>query len=157
MIDLISMGSVQHGQFVSLFNEVELVQNFKPTSSIQVFFSLQTYVVIGHTADQTHFTEGQTGKAMQGSWAMDVIDTDRLQMASEAGYTQVTLTKLHPPECTPKNNLLIGRFWSFSILMERSKDGLCWFLNGTKVETTIFAPPYRTHTIVIKSLNTKTK
>jgi len=70
----------------------------------------ETYVVIGHTADQTHFTEGQTGKAMQGSWAMDVIDTDRLQMASEAGYTQVTLTKLHPPECTPKNNLLIGRF-----------------------------------------------
>ena len=115
-------------QFVSLFNEVEHVQNFKPKSSIQVFFSLQTYVVIGHTADQTHFTEGQTGKAMQGSWAMDVIDTDRLQMASEAGYTQVTLTKLHPPECTPKNNLLIGRFWSFS--MERSKDVFCWFLNG---------------------------
>jgi len=69
--------------------------------------TLENYVVLGHTADQTHFTND---KHLQGAWAMDVIDTDRLHMALEAGYAEVKLTKLEPQDCTPKNNLLIGRF-----------------------------------------------
>jgi len=69
--------------------------------------TFENYVVLGHTADQTHFTND---KHQQGTWAMDIIDTDRLQMAFEAGYKRILLTKLHPIECTPKNNLLIGQF-----------------------------------------------
>jgi len=84
--------------------------------------TFQNYVVIGHTADQTHFTrtdgsgkvdgEEEVGHALleQGTKAMDIIDTDRIQLALERGYKQVVLTKLNPPTCTPKNNLIIGKF-----------------------------------------------
>ena len=41
---------------------------------------------------------------------MDVVDSDRVQFALEAGYSRVTLTKMKPENCTPKNNLIIAAF-----------------------------------------------
>ena len=43
----------------------------------------------------------------QGLLCMDLVDTDRALAARELGYS-VTLAKLSPPSCTPKNNLLVG-------------------------------------------------
>ena len=64
-------------------------------------------MVIGHTADQTHVTND---KHDQGEMAMDIIDTDRVHLALENGYSDVRLTKLDPKTCTPKNNLIIARY-----------------------------------------------
>ena len=89
---------------IHLLISTHYLESITPEYSSLLF---QNYVVLGHTADQTHFTND---KHQQGSWAMDIIDTDRLQMAFEAGYKRILLTKLHPIECTPKNNLLIGQF-----------------------------------------------
>jgi len=45
----------------------------------------------------------------RGQQCMDLVDTDRALRAAELGYT-VHLAKLQPPDCTPKNNLLVGIF-----------------------------------------------
>lgn len=63
------------------------------------------YLVLGHAADQTH--DAAHAKTNQGLACMNVIDGDRCLRARQAGY-RVLLSKLHPPTCTPKNNLLIG-------------------------------------------------
>ena len=63
------------------------------------------YLVLGHAADQTM---ADSEKQRQGQVCMDVVDTDRAVAAEEEGY-EVTLTKLTPEDCTPKNNLLLGR------------------------------------------------
>ncbi|KAF5280295.1 hypothetical protein FQR65_LT03104 [Abscondita terminalis] len=65
----------------------------------------QDYLIIGHSADQTH--EEENVKTAQGYLCMNIIDTDRLLYAKEHGYN-VHLSKLSPPTCTPKNNLLVG-------------------------------------------------
>ncbi|XP_063225131.1 glutathione S-transferase C-terminal domain-containing protein homolog [Bacillus rossius redtenbacheri] len=68
------------------------------------------YLVLGHSADQTHGdADAKTG---QGRLCMGLIDADRCLQAREHGYT-VSLAKLVPPSCTPKNNLLVGvpRHW----------------------------------------------
>ena len=65
------------------------------------------YIVIGHTADQTHVTND---KHDQGEMAMNIIDSDRVYLAVENGYTTVSLTKLKPTSCTPKNNIIIAKF-----------------------------------------------
>ncbi|CAI9734506.1 Hypothetical predicted protein [Octopus vulgaris] len=61
-------------------------------------------LTLGHAADQT---EVKTTLEQQGRYCMDLVDTDRLQYASEHGY-DVILCSLVPQTCTPKNNLLIG-------------------------------------------------
>jgi len=63
-----------------------------------------SYFVIAHSADQTH-AGGE--KCEQGKLCMDIVDTDRGLGVKEKGYN-VTLSKLEPKDCTPKNNLLIG-------------------------------------------------
>lgn len=68
--------------------------------------SFKDYLVIGHTADQTHVTNE---KDHQGQLAMDIIDTDRVTFATEHGY-DIRLTKLKPVSCTPKNNLIVARY-----------------------------------------------
>jgi len=69
--------------------------------------SFKDYLVLGHTADQTH---GTNDKDAQGRRAMNIIDTDRLVMARETGlYAKVSLKRLFPASCTPKNNLIIGQ------------------------------------------------
>ena len=65
------------------------------------------YMVIGHTADQTHVTND---KHNQGEIAMNIIDSDRVYLAMENGYSAVSLTKLQPTSCTPKNNVIIAKF-----------------------------------------------
>lgn len=67
--------------------------------------TLRDYLVLGHSADQTH--DEHNAKTDQGKICMGIIDTDRCLQAKEAGYT-VTLAKLIPESCTPKNNLLVG-------------------------------------------------
>jgi len=67
--------------------------------------SVRDYLVIGHSADQTH--DEQNVKTNQGKKCMAIIDTDRCIQAKESGY-QVHLSKLVPESCTPKNNLLVG-------------------------------------------------
>lgn len=62
------------------------------------------YLVLAHAADQT---EQGAGKREQGILCMDIVDTDRAAAARESGYI-VTLSKLQPLDCTPKNNLLIA-------------------------------------------------
>ncbi|KAK6642341.1 hypothetical protein RUM43_003842 [Polyplax serrata] len=67
--------------------------------------TLQEYFVLGHSSDQTH--DETNMKTSQGNRCMIAIDTDRCLRAEEAGY-MVFLSKLDPPSCTPKNNLLVG-------------------------------------------------
>ena len=64
-----------------------------------------SYEVLAHCADQTHAGDI---KSEQGYRAMDIVDTDRCEAVREEGY-EVTLSKLHPQDCTPKNNLIVGR------------------------------------------------
>ncbi|XP_012253742.2 glutathione S-transferase C-terminal domain-containing protein homolog [Athalia rosae] len=65
----------------------------------------RTYLVLGHSADQTHDTKNP--KTEQGYKCMSVIDTDRKLQAEEFGYV-VRIGKLEPDNCTPKNHLLVG-------------------------------------------------
>lgn len=67
--------------------------------------TLRDYLVLGHSADQTH--NEHNAKTDQGKICMGIIDTDRCLQAKEAGYS-VMLAKLIPESCTPKNNLLVG-------------------------------------------------
>ena len=68
---------------------------------------MQDYLVMGHTADQTH---SDCSKLAQGRLAMDAVDSDRCRAVMEeaASYASVSLGSLRPLECTPKNNLLVG-------------------------------------------------
>ncbi|XP_059057629.1 glutathione S-transferase C-terminal domain-containing protein homolog [Achroia grisella] len=66
--------------------------------------TIEQYLCIGHAADQTHKEHPLT---VRGARCMAVIDSDRGRLAEEYGYT-VTLSRLKPLSCTPKNNLLIG-------------------------------------------------
>ena len=64
-----------------------------------------SYEVLAHCADQTHAGDL---KSEQGYLCMDIVDSDRLEAVREQGYS-VTLSKLDPPSCTPKNNLIVGQ------------------------------------------------
>lgn len=66
--------------------------------------SIDQYLCIGHTADQTHEEHPLT---VRGAKCMAIIDSDRGRLAEEYGY-KVTLSRLKPLTCTPKNNLLLG-------------------------------------------------
>ncbi|XP_026756070.2 glutathione S-transferase C-terminal domain-containing protein homolog [Galleria mellonella] len=66
--------------------------------------TIDQYLCIGHAADQTHKEHPLT---IRGARCMAIIDSDRGRLAEEFGYT-VTLSRLKPLSCTPKNNLLIG-------------------------------------------------
>uniref|UniRef100_T1J0J5 Methyltransferase domain-containing protein n=1 Tax=Strigamia maritima TaxID=126957 RepID=T1J0J5_STRMM len=66
--------------------------------------SYQDYLVLSHSADQTHVNDPKT---KQGKRCMELIDTDRLVQTTKYGYKS-TLCTLIPSTCTPKNNLLIG-------------------------------------------------
>ncbi|KAK7473499.1 hypothetical protein BaRGS_00035252 [Batillaria attramentaria] len=63
------------------------------------------FLTLGHAADQTEFN---IALEQQGRQCMNLVDSDRAQLAREAGYS-VTLCSLHPLTCSPKNNLLIGQ------------------------------------------------
>lgn len=69
----------------------------------------QNFMHIAHSADQAHDLDKTTNreKSFQGQFCMDIVDTDRKLHAEECGY-QVTLTRLQPEDCTPKNRLLVG-------------------------------------------------
>ncbi|PSN40878.1 Glutathione S-transferase C-terminal domain-containing protein [Blattella germanica] len=67
--------------------------------------TLREYLVLGHSADQTH--DANNAKTDQGKTCMGIIDMDRCLQARESGY-KVSLSKLMPESCTPKNNLLVG-------------------------------------------------
>lgn len=77
-----------------------------------VDLTLTDYVYLAHCADQTHDERVKNFnkvKSEQGQLCMDVIDTDRKLKAEEEGYS-VTLRRLIPETCTPKNRLLVGMF-----------------------------------------------
>ncbi|XP_059490465.1 glutathione S-transferase C-terminal domain-containing protein homolog [Neocloeon triangulifer] len=78
-----------------------------PRSSLfqNTTLTLRDYLVIGHSADQTH--DEHNHKTNQGKKCMAIIDTDRCTQAKEAGY-RVHMSRLVPETCTPKNNLLVG-------------------------------------------------
>lgn len=69
----------------------------------------QDFMHIAHCADQAHdlAKSSNAKKSVQGQFCMDVVDTDRKMHAEECGYS-VTLSRLHPEDCTPKNRLLVG-------------------------------------------------
>lgn len=75
-----------------------------PRSCVFSSLPLDKYLCIGHAADQTHEDHPLT---VRGARCMVVIDSDRARLAEEFGY-KVTLSRLKPLSCTPKNNLLIG-------------------------------------------------
>ncbi|KAK3877397.1 hypothetical protein Pcinc_017889 [Petrolisthes cinctipes] len=78
-----------------------------PRSQIYKDLSLTQgqYLTLGHGADQTHGHDNP--KTSQGQQCMRLVDSDRLAAAQELGYS-VSLTLMQPPQCTPKNHLLIG-------------------------------------------------
>ncbi|KAL1137676.1 hypothetical protein AAG570_009372 [Ranatra chinensis] len=61
--------------------------------------SERDYLVLGHCADQAGTDQGEKG--------MQIVDTDRCLAAECLGYN-VRLSKLSPPTCTPRNNLIVG-------------------------------------------------
>lgn len=61
-------------------------------------------MVLGHAADQT---QTSIPKETQGRTCMSYIDSDRASMAIERGY-RVSLCRMNPPSCSPKNHILIG-------------------------------------------------
>lgn len=65
----------------------------------------ESFFTLAHCADQTHAGDC---KAEQGYTCMDLVDTDRCEYLKERGYS-VTLSKLEPFNCTPKNNLIIAK------------------------------------------------
>lgn len=67
--------------------------------------TLSSYLTLGHAADQTHGKDNP--KTEQGKKCMQYVDYDRLLAAQNAGYI-TWLTIMNPPECTPKNHILIG-------------------------------------------------
>lgn len=69
----------------------------------------QDFMHIAHCADQAHdlAKTSNAKKSVQGQFCMDVVDTDRKLHAEEFGYS-VTLSRLQPENCTPKNRLLVG-------------------------------------------------
>lgn len=69
----------------------------------------QDFMHIAHCADQAHDLAKTSNavKSVQGQFCMDVVDTDRKLYAEECGYS-VTLSRLQPEDCTPKNRLLVG-------------------------------------------------
>lgn len=77
-----------------------------PRSSIfKNSINLKNYLVLGHSADQTH--DAENSKTKQGEFCMNVIDSDRILHIEENGYV-VEFGKLDPSSCTPKNNLIVG-------------------------------------------------
>lgn len=89
-------GTVQNNHIVTYPRS----QLFKDSS-----MTLREYLVIGHSADQTH--DENNVKTDQGKKCMGIIDMDRCLQAKEASY-EVYMAKLIPESCTPKNNLLVG-------------------------------------------------
>ncbi|KAL4229713.1 hypothetical protein ACF0H5_010101 [Mactra antiquata] len=67
-------------------------------------FTDKDVIILGHAADQT---EIDIELHDQGRYCMNLVDTDRADLARENGYN-VTLCSLKPLSCTPKNNLLVG-------------------------------------------------
>ncbi|XP_013111962.2 glutathione S-transferase C-terminal domain-containing protein homolog [Stomoxys calcitrans] len=70
------------------------------------------FLYIAHTADQAHALgtlNCSPETTMQGQLCMDIVDTDRKLQAENIGY-KVTLTRLKPENCTPKNRLLVGKY-----------------------------------------------
>ncbi|XP_075153872.1 glutathione S-transferase C-terminal domain-containing protein homolog [Haematobia irritans] len=68
------------------------------------------FLYIAHAADQGHALgtiNCPPEIIRQGQLCMDIVDTDRKLQAESAGY-KVTLTRLRPENCTPKNRLLVG-------------------------------------------------
>lgn len=65
---------------------------------------LDSYMCIGHSADQTHIDHPMEQRGIK---CMKIIDSDRAKYASSNGYS-VILCQLKPRTCTPKNNLIIG-------------------------------------------------
>lgn len=65
----------------------------------------QDFFVLGHCADQVHKLLYK--KSEQGERCMAIVDFDRCLRAKEIGYN-ISLAKLVPPSCTPRNNLLVG-------------------------------------------------
>ncbi|XP_023937265.1 glutathione S-transferase C-terminal domain-containing protein homolog [Bicyclus anynana] len=75
-----------------------------PRSAMFKRMTIGQYLCIGHAADQTHEEHPLT---VRGARCMAIIDSDRARLAEEFGF-KVTLSRLKPLSCTPKNNLLIG-------------------------------------------------
>ncbi|KAK1130995.1 hypothetical protein K0M31_017298 [Melipona bicolor] len=65
----------------------------------------KSYIILGHAADQTH--DEKNVKTSQGYECMAIIDTDRMLLAEEFGYTMY-LSKFIPNTCTSKNHMLVG-------------------------------------------------
>ncbi|XP_075215833.1 glutathione S-transferase C-terminal domain-containing protein homolog isoform X2 [Lycorma delicatula] len=63
------------------------------------------FFVLGHCADQVH--KQMYEKSEQGERCMAIVDFDRCLQAKEIGY-KISVAKLIPPTCTPRNNLLVG-------------------------------------------------
>jgi len=62
---------------------------------------------LGHAADQTDASNAS--KLVQGRASMLIVDSDRALAARESGlYSSVQLKLLKPPDCTPKNHLLVA-------------------------------------------------
>ncbi|XP_072944578.1 glutathione S-transferase C-terminal domain-containing protein homolog [Epargyreus clarus] len=75
-----------------------------PRSKMFSELTIDQYLCICHTADQTHKEHPLTRR---GDKCMIVVDSDRARLAEEFGY-KVKILKLNPLSCTPKNNFLIG-------------------------------------------------
>lgn len=68
--------------------------------------SFEESLLLGHAADKTSWNFNDK-HALEGKRCMGLMDMDRANAAREHGYS-VTLYTMQPPECSPKNNLLVG-------------------------------------------------
>ncbi|XP_077300678.1 glutathione S-transferase C-terminal domain-containing protein homolog [Arctopsyche grandis] len=75
-----------------------------PRSAVFSDVPIDSYMCIGHSADQTHVNHPMEERGVR---CMTIIDSDRAQHAMSNGYS-VVLSQLEPKNCTPKNMLLVG-------------------------------------------------
>lgn len=86
------------------------VTKYPQSKAFKSCLELDDFITIAHSADQGHDPPHGIEESIlmeQGGLCTDIIDTDRKLKAEELGY-KVTLKRLHPESCTPKNRLLVG-------------------------------------------------
>lgn len=77
------------------------------SSSLFNHFSHAQFMILAHSADQTH--KFLYDKTEQGEKCMDIVDTDRCLHVKQQSY-DVSLYKMIPLTCTTKHNIIVGVF-----------------------------------------------
>lgn len=91
--------------YIYFFLQKNHILNYPRSKVLRSLLSDRDYLILGHSADQTHKEE--YSKSDQGEKCMKYIDVDRCLHAKENNY-KIQLFKMIPVTCSPKNNFITG-------------------------------------------------